>query len=102
MGEFHPGDAVRVLPRTVETHHRTPAYVKGKVGRVRALSGRFRNPETRAYGGSGLPKRNLYLVEFSMSDLWGEGYGGLVTDTLVIDVYEQWLEAADDPAGREG
>ena len=99
MGEFRPGDAVRVLATSVETHHRTPAYVKGKTGLVRALSGSFRDPETCAYGESGLPKRALYLVEFGMRDLWGEGYEGSTSDTLVIDIYEQWLEPVNGPAG---
>lgn len=101
MAEFCVGAAVRVLPTIVGTHHRTPGCVKGKVGRVQALSGRFYDPESRAYGGSGLPKRALYLVKFGMKDLWGEDYMGLRDDSLVIDIYEQWLEPANDPVGRE-
>ena len=85
----------------VDTHHRTPGYVKGKVGRVKALSGRFYDPESRAYGGSGVPKRALYLVEFGMRDLWGGGYKGPAADSLLVDIYEQWIEPANDPVGPE-
>lgn len=98
MAPFHPGDTVRVLPTVIDTHHRTPSYVKGKVGRVKALSGTFLDPESRAYGRSGLPERPLYLVEFAMKDIWGERYSGPEADSLVIDIYEQWLEPVTGPA----
>lgn len=80
----------------VETHHRTPGYVKGKVGWINALSGSFYDPETRAYGGSGIPKRELYLVEFDMRSLWGNRYRGREGDSLLVDLYEQWLEPATE------
>ncbi|MDE0131704.1 MAG: nitrile hydratase subunit beta [bacterium] len=92
---------MRVLPDVVDTHHRTPAYVKGRTGRVHAPSGSFHDPEDRAYGGSGLPKRDLYLIEFDMQSLWGPRYGGGEEDKLLIDIYEQWLEPAGNPAGRQ-
>lgn len=101
MARFRPGDRVRVLPDVVDTHHRTPAYVKGRTGRVQAPSGSFHDPEDRAYGGSGLPKRDLYLIEFDMQSLWGPRYGGGEEDKLLIDIYEQWLEPAGNPAGRQ-
>ena len=97
MARFRPGDRVRVLPNVVDTHHRTPAYVKGRVGRVHALSGSFHDPEDRAYGGSGLPKRELYLVGFGMRSLWGRRYRGGQKDRLLVDIYEQWLEPAGQP-----
>ena len=101
MEGFRPGAMVRVLATTVETHHRTPGYVKGKVGRVQALSGSFYDPESRAYGGSGLPKRALYRIEFDMRDLWGNRYGGLTGDSLLIDIYENWLEPVSAAIGAE-
>lgn len=101
MARFSPGDIVKVLNTTVDTHHRTPRYVKGKVGRVSAFSGSFYDPETRAYGGSGRPRRELYLVEFDMRDLWGRRYGGREGDRLLIDLYEQWLEPADESEAME-
>lgn len=92
-----------MAPRTAPTHHRTPGYVKGKVGRVQALAGRFHDPESRAYGGAGLPKRPLYRVEFDMGDVWGDRYRGPAGDRLIVDIYGHWLEPVGDPArGGDG
>ena len=43
---YRPGERVRVADRRHEGHHRTPGYLKGKVGNVERLHGRFTNPET--------------------------------------------------------
>ena len=91
MSKFIPGDRINVRPASIDTHHRTPNYIKGKSGRVHALCGVFPDPESRAYGSSGKPERALYRVEFEMTELWGDKYGGPAGDTLLIDVYEQWL-----------
>ena len=92
MARFRPGDRIGVLPMAADTHHRTPDYVKGKVGRVQALCGVFLDPESRAHGGSGLPNRALYRIEFDMRELWGERYRGPAGDSLLVDIFEQWLE----------
>ena len=97
MARFRIGDRVRVIAAEPATHHRTPGYIKGRVGRVHALSGLWPNPETLAYGADGLPERELYLVAFSMRDLWGERSSGPAGDVLLVDVYEQWLEPAGAP-----
>lgn len=93
---------MRVLPNVVDTHHRTPGYIKGRIGRVEALSGSFYDPEDRAYGGSGIPKRELYLIEFGMPSLWGRRYRGGEEDKLLVDIFEQWLEPAGEPVGSRG
>ena len=98
MARFRPGDRIRVLPTVMDTHHRTPGYIKGKVGRVHALSGAYPDPETRAYGGSGIPERDLYLVAFEMREVWGERYSGPASDSLLVDIFEQWLEPVDATA----
>ena len=90
---FQAGQRVRVAARAHEGHHRTPAYVKGKSGRVERIHGAFTNPETRAYGGDGLPEQRLYLVGFDPSDLW-PGSGGQTRDRVQVDIYEHWLEDA--------
>jgi hypothetical protein len=90
---FRPGDAVRVRGDTPARHHRTPGYVKGKVGRVEAVRGRFRNPESLAQGGDGLPETPLYQVGFDQAALWS-GYAGDPRDRLFVDLYEHWLEPA--------
>jgi hypothetical protein len=88
---YRPGQLVRVAGRFHEGHHRTPGYLKGKTGRVERMHESFTNPETRAYGGDGLPAQQLYLVGFVQRDLWRE-YRGEPGDRLLVDLFEQWLE----------
>lgn len=91
-GKFDVGDLVTVRKDEVDHHHRTPWFIKGKPGVVRGISGPFFNPESRAHGGDGVPKRLLYQVEFDPSDVWGVRYAEGSADLLLVDVYEQWLE----------
>lgn len=88
---YRAGQAVRVADRPHEGHHRTPTYLKGKTGRIERVHPSFANPENRAYGGDGLPKRALYLVSISQRDLWPQ-YRGSATDRVYADVFEHWLE----------
>lgn len=90
---FKPGDRVRVASRAAAGHVRTPAYIQGKTGSVEAVHGAFRNPESLAYGGEGLPKQPLYLVGFNQSHVWPR-YRGSARDKVLIDIYEHWLEPA--------
>ncbi len=90
---FSSGDSVRVLDLDKSGHVRTPRYVRGKTGRVVHFLGRFKNPEDLAYGEYAEPEKPLYRVLFMQSDLW-EDYEGDLGDTLVIDIYEHWLEGA--------
>jgi nitrile hydratase len=85
---------VRVADRPHEGHHRTPGYLKGKIGAVVRIHASFTNPETRAYGKDGLPKQPLYLVGFAQSDVWPH-YRGDAGDRILVDVYEHWLEDAE-------
>ena len=94
-GYFDVGDLVTIRADEVDHHHRTPWFIKGKPGVVRAISGPFFNPESRAHGGDGVPKRLLYQVEFAPADVWGARYAEGSMDKLLVDVYEQWL----DPRG---
>jgi hypothetical protein len=81
---FRTGQKVRVSARAHTGHHRTPGYIKDKVGTVERVHGAFTNPETRAYGKDGLPEQPLYLVSFARG-----------TDRILVDVYEHWLEEAE-------
>jgi hypothetical protein len=90
---FQPGDRVRVRVDDPPWHIRTPAYIQGKTGRIVSVHGAFRNPESRAYGGDGLPKPFLYLVGFELSEVWGHD-ATRPQDRLFIDLYEHWLERA--------
>jgi nitrile hydratase len=80
---FEAGQRVRVSAREHRGHHRTPGYLKGRVGTVQRCHGSFTNPETRAYGDSGLPKQALYLVRFD------NGH------PVSADIYEHWLEEVE-------
>jgi nitrile hydratase subunit beta len=90
---FRPGERVRVRSEDRPGHVRTPGYVRGKMGRVESVLGEFRNPETLAYGETGLPERPLYKVSFRQTDLWDD-YAGPAEDELTADIYEHWLEPA--------
>ena len=86
---FAVGDQVCVSDRQHAGHHRTPAYLKGKRGTVARVHATFTNPETRAYGESGLPERRLYLVDFPAHEVWGSPRAG---GRILADVFEHWLE----------
>lgn len=93
--KFSTGEVVRVRQDNYDRHHRTPWFVKGKKGRVWKLAGLFFNPESKAYGGEGLPKQPLYAVEFYQTDVWANQYRGSSSDTLLVDIYEHWLVKAN-------
>lgn len=94
---FEPGDLVHVRAESKAGHIRTPDYVKGKTGWIESVLGTFKNPESLAYGGTGLPEKPLYKVGFRQTDLW-DGYAGPADDALYIDIYEHWLEPAREEA----
>ncbi len=90
---FKRGDAVRVRAVEPTGHIRTPWYIQGKTGAVEKVHGAFRNPESLAYGGDGLPMPALYLVRFAHGDVW-KLPGWASRDAILVDVYEHWLEPA--------
>ena len=92
MMRFHPGDEVRVRSWQPPRHIRTPWFTRGHTGRVVGMLGTFGNPENLAYGGDGAPRQPLYRVRFAQSELWSD-YDGRPGDTLIVDLYEHWLEA---------
>ena len=96
QARFKPGDRVRVDDRDHDGHCRTPVYLRGKVGRVDAIAGAFRNPEELAYYRPGTPSLPLYIVRFRQADVWPD-YTGPASDTVAADIYEHWLA----PAGEE-
>jgi nitrile hydratase len=91
---FRPGQRVRVSDRPHIGHHRTPGYVKGKIGTIDRVHASFTNPEARAYGSDGLPEQRLYLVGFAQIELWPD-YPSGNRDRLCADIFEHWLEAAE-------
>jgi hypothetical protein len=88
------GRRVRIAARPHEGHHRTPGYLKGKIGTVERVHASFTNPETRAYGADGLPAKPLYLVGFAQRDVWPD-YRGHAADRIYADILEHWLEEVE-------
>tara|TARA_B100000315_G_scaffold161555_1_gene150053 strand:+ start:11932 stop:12240 length:309 start_codon:yes stop_codon:yes gene_type:complete len=88
---YKTGDTVRISVAYPPGHRRTPDYIKGKTGIVERYCGAFINPEERAYGFAGLPKKHLYRVRFDQSEVW-DTYEGAAKDTLDLEFYEHWLE----------
>jgi nitrile hydratase len=93
VAKFKPGDRVRIRVGSPPGHFRTPTYIQGKTGWIETVHGEFRNPESLAYGGDGLPKQFLYLVGFDQEHIWQQ-YEASLQDKLFIDIYEYWLEPA--------
>jgi nitrile hydratase subunit beta len=91
---YQPGERVQVAARAHDGHHRTPEYLKGKVGTIERTHALFTNPETRAYGADGHPEQRLYLVGFEQRDVWSS-YAGSLGDRLLVDVFEHWLERSE-------
>jgi nitrile hydratase len=94
---YATGELVRVRLGSMSGHYRTPWYVQGKTGTVERVHGAFPNPESRAYGVTGLPAQPLYMVSFRQSDLWAN-YVGPPADCVRIDLFEHWLAPAQAEA----
>ncbi len=93
---YWPGQPVQVIAAHPPGHRRTPHYIRGKSGVIERYCGTFANPEERAYGFDGLPKRHLYRVRFKQADIW-PGYNGPQHDVLELEIFEHWLR----PAGEQ-
>lgn len=85
-----PGTAVRVSARMPIGHVRTPAYLRGRTGRIERVLGRHPDPERRAYG-QPAPDRRLYRVRFAMTELWADD-AETPGDTVDAEIYDHWLE----------
>ena len=92
---FAIGDRVRVRAAFPPGHVRTPYYLRRKRGQILSIAGRFANPEELAYGRDGQPARALYRVRFEQAALWPD-YQGQARDTVVADIFEHWLEPAEE------
>ncbi|MHB1302185.1 MAG: SH3-like domain-containing protein [Acidiphilium sp.] len=95
MSRFAPGDLVRVRDAWPErdgpVHIRTPHYVRGREGRIRAHLGRFANPEDLAFARPAA-LLDLYHVAFARDAIWprAASEGGA---EILVELYEPWLEA---------
>jgi nitrile hydratase subunit beta len=91
---FAHGQKVVVRDDDPPFHHRTPWYVKGKVGEIDEVYDPWPNPEKMAYGVIDGKRIRLYRVEFDQRDLWPD-YEGPERDKLVLDLFEHWLAPTD-------
>lgn len=98
---FAPGDTVHVKDdwpeRRGRVHIRTPHYLRNRTGTIARALGAFANPEDLAFGRPA-PKRVLYHVQFDQPPVFAEGTPG---DTLLVEIFEHWLEPAPKPLGTK-
>ena len=92
---FRPGQRVRVLQRFPLGHYRVPLYLRGRTGIVERLVQPAIDNEEEGFGRNAGVHRHYYRIAVPMADIW-PGYAGRPQDRLYIEVFETWLEAADD------
>ena len=92
---FGVGERVRIATRDAPGHVRTPVYVRGHVGVVERVLPVFLDPEQEAYGVNSGTGIQLYRVRIPQAALW-PAYRGNVDDVLELEVYEHWLEPAEE------
>ena len=89
---FKSGDRVLVRTDNPPGHVRTPTYLQGKRGVILRDFGVWPNPEQLAYGKPGWPRKTNYWVQFTLDEVWGGNGSSAKGDTVVAEIYEQWLE----------
>ena len=94
---FAVGSQVRIRRAWPPGHVRAPWYLRGCTGEVFHIVGPMGNPEDLAYGRSDAPPVTVYRVRIRQTDIW-EDYAGPPQDTLMVDVFENWLESAGKAA----
>lgn len=96
-GAYSVGAKVRVRRAWPPGHVRAPWYLRGCSGVVCHVVGDFGNPEEMAYGRYDGSKLRLYRVRFRQVDVWPD-YDGSQNDHLEVELYENWLEGAEEKA----
>lgn len=89
---YRPGDRVKTRNLNPPGHIRLPRYIRDKVGVIERDHGVFVFPDTHA-AGLGENPQHVYVVRFSARELWGPQGGD--HDTLLVDVWEDYLEPAE-------
>ena len=92
---YAPGDRVRVRRMRPAGHTRAPRYVRGATGVVDRVQGADRLPDLAVYG-IHCEREPVYSVAFRSEDLWGEPPEGETPWTVLLDLWETYLEAAGD------
>ncbi len=88
---FRVGDRVRVKNDHPKHHTRATRYCRARVGEVIADHGVFVFPDTNSQGQGENPE-HCYTVLFQATELWGNS--GTPGDTVTIDLWDSYLEAA--------
>lgn len=83
---FCVGDMVRVLPALAAERNRCPRYLRGVVGLIETVCGVDRLP-------SSTELETLYTVEFSSTDVWGNGTEPPFA--ILVDLFEHYLVAEE-------
>lgn len=89
---FTLGDRVRVCSQDPKAHTRAPVYVRGRVGLIKAHHGAHVFADQHARGQR--EGHHLYGVAFSSSELWGGPENGDTEFTVMVDLWEPYLELA--------
>ena len=85
---FAVGQRVRAKTFRKPGHTRLPAYVRGRAGVISAIRPAAVLPDSTAHF-VGEDAQHVYTVEFTSSELWGDG---AEASTLFIDLFESYLE----------
>ena len=93
---FKTGDVVVARNIHPRGHTRLPRYVRGKRGTVVLDHGIFALPDSNS-AGLGLRSQHVYGVRFAARDVWGPQASA--RDTLQIDLFDDYLDPANEPAG---
>jgi hypothetical protein len=97
MTRFSAGDAVRIRDQQTLYHSRVPAYARGRTGVVERVLPEFVIPEDDAWGRlwQGGRRETLYRVRLQQASTW-PGYRGPDTDAHELEIFEHWLEPAQE------
>lgn len=89
---YQVGELVHVSSQTKPGHVRTPVYLLEKQGKIVDFRGMYLNPEDIAHFKSTVFRLPLYLVEFDLSEVWGQDCPQRSRgDKTRVEIYEPWL-----------
>ena len=69
----------------------------GRIGVIERVLPQFLDPEREAYGVNAGTEVQLYRVRIPQISLWPD-YRGSREDVLELEIYEHWLEHAEEDA----
>jgi nitrile hydratase subunit beta len=95
---FQVGDGVIARNLNPSGHTRLARYVRAKRGVIRHDWGAYVFPDSNAHG-SGTRAQHVYSVAFKARELWGND--AHPRDTIHIDLWEDYLIAAETPVGKK-